>query len=639
MAASEKAAERPLTAQERLKLRLEELKQHREDLVHNAMAIMADPDNEIARLQAFEPLTPARDPQKLSVAFLTQCMVYRDIIPGYRIRIVTDAEREGKISKEVRRQRQYEETLLRHYQNFLKSLSVALDAPSSPPTLKHVVLTCLCNLLEHASHFNFRFNIISPVTKLLSQIVADALIHMFEEDHTGEISKEAIRIMADEGKRRHNRIPEPLIRATFHLRVRSEMPSALAILNQSREAEAERKRKEHEAERKKTGALHKSKRIKKHEKANSDINQELREADAVVHHEERLAHHRETLKYLFVIYFRIIKTQQESKLFPVVLEGLTMFAHLINIEFFSDIFAVLKKLLVTSESARTITASGGGERHDVDASPRIGLESRLFCVISMIKMLHIQGQALNEDPTQIITALYTITLDVMMQPNGQLVYRLQTMLLSALDLMFLSRRQNMADRLAAFIKRLASTAMQADAPVALGILALVRQLIIKYPALLALLEPDEEARVGMGGFQPEVDQPELANAFATSLWELVELTAHWHPIVGEYATQLLKQARAGSEALRQAGGAAPQRIAQSQLSLRAMPQHLQPTWDQMLVNYETCRATFSTFRLTPRFTLNAAQKRKLQRKGIWFGPAVTAEPSDFLSELKAQTES
>ncbi|CAN0556948.1 unnamed protein product, partial [Ectocarpus sp. 8 AP-2014] len=50
------------------------------------------------------------------LALLSQYAVFKDIIPGYRIRVPTAAEMATKVSKEVHRVRAQEAALLRAYQ-------------------------------------------------------------------------------------------------------------------------------------------------------------------------------------------------------------------------------------------------------------------------------------------------------------------------------------------------------------------------------------------------------------------------------------------------------------------------------------------------------------------------------------------
>ena len=48
---------------------------------------------------------------------------------------------------------------------------------------------------------------------------------------------------------------------------------------------------------------------------------------------------------MFLIYFKILKTNSNLKLIPSVLEGLSKFAHLISLEFFDDLITVLHQMV------------------------------------------------------------------------------------------------------------------------------------------------------------------------------------------------------------------------------------------------------------------------------------------------------
>lgn len=56
------------------------------------------------------------------LAFLSQLAVYKDLIPGYRIRELTAMEEAEKVRDEVRRLREGEKMLVRSYKGYLKLL-------------------------------------------------------------------------------------------------------------------------------------------------------------------------------------------------------------------------------------------------------------------------------------------------------------------------------------------------------------------------------------------------------------------------------------------------------------------------------------------------------------------------------------
>jgi len=57
---------------------------------------------------------------------LSQLAVFKDIIPGYRIRELTVKEKAEKVSQMVARTREWEQGLVSVYQNYLKCLDSKL---------------------------------------------------------------------------------------------------------------------------------------------------------------------------------------------------------------------------------------------------------------------------------------------------------------------------------------------------------------------------------------------------------------------------------------------------------------------------------------------------------------------------------
>lgn len=60
------------------------------------------------------------------LAILSQLSVFKDILPGYRIRALTDLEKAEKVSQMVARAREWEQGLVGVYQSYLRSLDTEL---------------------------------------------------------------------------------------------------------------------------------------------------------------------------------------------------------------------------------------------------------------------------------------------------------------------------------------------------------------------------------------------------------------------------------------------------------------------------------------------------------------------------------
>ncbi|RKO91382.1 nucleolar complex-associated protein-domain-containing protein [Blyttiomyces helicus] len=105
----------------------ERLRRAKEKLADIASTIIEDPEKNIGALKVLRTVGDDKDLEIKKLAFLTQLAVYKDIIPGYRIRSITEKEESTKVSKDVKRLRQYEEGLLTNYQAYLQALENAIQ--------------------------------------------------------------------------------------------------------------------------------------------------------------------------------------------------------------------------------------------------------------------------------------------------------------------------------------------------------------------------------------------------------------------------------------------------------------------------------------------------------------------------------
>lgn len=129
--------------------------------------------------------------RQLIVISLTR--VFKDIIPGsltswyllphwhsYRVRPLTEKEKSASVSKEVALIRKFEQGLLGFYQRFLDSLHKQLKsytrtfANAQSSASRHIKVLgtlaakSLCELLESCFHFNYRSNLVSVLTPLMT---------------------------------------------------------------------------------------------------------------------------------------------------------------------------------------------------------------------------------------------------------------------------------------------------------------------------------------------------------------------------------------------------------------------------------------------------------------------------------------
>ncbi|KAF8902119.1 nucleolar complex-associated protein-domain-containing protein [Gymnopilus junonius] len=515
--------------------------------------ILADPENSLGllrRLHTFSleavttpthPEPVPNDPIIRKLSILSQLAILKDIIPGYRIRALTDAEKAEKVSQMVARTRDWEQGLVTVYQSYLRLLENELKSRS---VLADTVLHCMCTLLREVTHFNFRANLMTCIVTHLSKkswdktsdLCSQTLIDVFRSDLTGTASLEVVRLLNRMIKERRFKIHPNVLSCLLHLRLRTELGVRASDTHANK---PETNKTPRNGKAKKPEQVHLSKKAKKALKEQKGIDKDLREAGAEVDKEERNTTQTETLKLLFSLYFRILKNPRPTPLLPSALSGISKFAHLVNIDFFKDLMKVLKDLILMEEEAAS-------ENVDIESTMTFQVISRqLSCIVTAFELLSGQGEALNIDLTDFINTLYAILLPLSFSeihngPKAPDPLVLDT-LFRALNLIFLPRASGISAppwRSAAFSKRLLTACLQWPPAAVLRALDFVSGLVAKDAKLEAMLSTED--RIFNGVYRADIDDPQLCHPFESSFWELHTLHRyHWDPRVREEAGKLL----------------------------------------------------------------------------------------------------
>jgi len=435
--------------------------------------------------------------------------ILKDVTPGYKISHQEMKEGE-KMKKDTLKLVKFETALLKCYKNYLLKLEKLVNLIKSREVLDtakqgqaNFFLSCMCQLLTAHPHFNFATNILHAVVPILSNsneearnTVKRSLEEMFKDDMRGEISLDAVRLINHLVKSRKHNVRNEVVSVLLALRIKN------VDLDREKNAEIELKKKE--ARKKKL--LEKStisKQEKKRKKKLESLEKELLEARGEEGKKVKEKFFTETTKMVFTIYFRILKSFPKSKLMGAVLEGLSKFAHIINIEFFSDLVSVFQDLLL------------GGT---------LSYRDTLLATGTVFKILSGQGEALNIDPASFYTNLYTTLFSLSATSTNNTV----PLALSAMYDMLIRRKKKVSKgRVLAFTKRIGTLALQLDHAGSVGSLAMLRQLHTTHPFTSQLL--DSEHEVGSGVFDPTLPDPEHCCASNTTGWEHSLLETHYHP--------------------------------------------------------------------------------------------------------------
>ena len=135
------------------------------------------------------------------LAMLSLLAVFVDILPGYRIRALSETEQKERVSQDVARRRDWEQGLVRLYRDYLECCEGDVRDASSP--LAPVARKCFCTLLVRAPHFNYRKNLLASIISLLSRKAwtpaseqcFEALAELLRQDADGELGLELVMLL------------------------------------------------------------------------------------------------------------------------------------------------------------------------------------------------------------------------------------------------------------------------------------------------------------------------------------------------------------------------------------------------------------------------------------------------------------
>ncbi|KAK4691110.1 nucleolar complex protein 3, partial [Lecanoromycetidae sp. Uapishka_2] len=545
----------------------------KEELAKIASLINEDPEEHAGAFRTLGSIATSSNPTVKRLALVTQLAVYKDAIPGYRIRPIAEVDQTEKVSKDVRRLRAFEQTLVSSYQAYINDLSSCAKPTKAAQTeaeasVVSVALSCACALLQAVPHFNFRGELLKILVAKLSSRKVDenfvkcreAIERLFRNDDDGTSSLDAVSLITRMMKARNYQVDESALNTFLHLRLITEFLSKASqnhVDKAARPNDVSSKRPKF----KKEFRTKKQRKIMKERKV---VEKEFQEADAIVDHEHRDKMQAETLKLVFVTYFRILKARVPN-LMGAVLEGLAKYAHLINQDFFGDLLEALKDLV--SDAEALVGEDSGDE--DKDGVPnansqgvRDSTREALLCITTAFALLEGQDAArsatsLNLDLTFFTSHLYKSLHALSLNPELELSSKslrlpdphapaqststlsaprvnLQTttvLLLRALT-STLTPRAVPPIRLAAFSKQLFTSSLHLPEKSTLAMLSLLNNVTKIHGRKIASLWNTEERR-GDGVFDATRPDLEGSNPFASTVWEGELLKLHYAPNIRE----------------------------------------------------------------------------------------------------------
>ncbi|KDP25090.1 hypothetical protein JCGZ_22625 [Jatropha curcas] len=529
-------------------------------LAELGIGLLADPESNIKSLKEMFQFCKDDDHTVVKLGLLSLLAVFKDIIPGYRIRLPTEKELEMKVSKEVKKMRYYESTLLSVYKAFLLKL-MALEKQSK---FQHVAVRCFCILLEAVPHFNFRENLLGAVVKnigspddVIRKLCCATMKSLFtnEGKHGGQATVEAVRLIADLVKAHNCQLHPDSVEVFLSLTFDEDLGKAE---EQQKENKAKNKKSKKRGNIEEPSQLQQNDRKRSRKEMMSKMREEVaadyKAAAFVPDVLEQRRMQSETLSAVFETYFRILKHAMQSTassneavdnlvasapgahpLLAPCLNGLGKFSHLIDLDYIGDLMNYLKKL------------AGGGSNSNSSSekcAKYLSVSERLQCCIVAFKVMRINLDALNVDLQGFFVLLYNLILEY--RPGRDQGERLA----EALKIMLCEDRQHDMQKAAAFVKRLATFSLCFGSAESMAALVTLKYLLQKNVKCRNLLENDAGGGSVSGSiakYEPYASDPNLSGALASVLWELNLLSKYYHPAVSTMASSISSMSSAHNQ--------------------------------------------------------------------------------------------
>ncbi|XP_022717551.1 nucleolar complex protein 3 homolog isoform X3 [Durio zibethinus] len=419
----------------------------RRKLAELGMALLADPEANIKSLKEMLQFSKDGNHSIVKLGLLSMLAVFKDIIPGYRIRLPTEKELEMKVSKEVKKMRYYESTLLSAYKGYLQKL-LALE---KQPIFHHVVVRCICTLLDAVPHFNFRESLLAAVIRnigssddVVRRLCCAAIKSLFtnEGKHGGEATVEAVRLIADHVKAHDCQLHPDSVEVLMSLSFDEDLGKPeVAEGNNKIKNKKNKKRKNIEESNQLQGNDRKKSKQEKIAKMKEEVAADYKAVAHSPNVEERKMMQSETLSAVFETYFRILRHTTQSSvasseangnippgasgahpLLAPCLTGLGKFSHLIDLDYIGDLMNYLKRL----------AARGSNSDSSAQKVQTLTVSERLRCCIVAFRVMRSNLDALNIDLQEFFVQLYNIVLEYRPGSLIQLQKPVETLPISSL---------------------------------------------------------------------------------------------------------------------------------------------------------------------------------------------------------------
>lgn len=583
-----------LTPQERL-LKI------KEEIARLASRVLEDPEENVSSLVTLRKLTLAPEVATSRLAILALVPVFKSLAPGYRIRALTSAEEKEKVSKDVARQRKFEQTLVTNYRDYVELLGTqarisALNSQNSknvtPQQIKlgQIAAKAACELCNSSlRHFNYNEELFTiPIRRLNRKPALASDLEVFtmslrtletllkDDKEHGSLTHTIVRILCKVIKDKKFRVDEAVINVFLSVALLDDYdPNSV-----KQDAAPKMKKKDR---------VHLSKKQRKQRKELKGIEEEMRKAEQAITAEERERFQSQTLKLVLTLYLEILKVASlgedtsAKSLVAAVMEGLARFGQMANFDLLGDFLEVLKETMNNITEEHSIQTELYGIPQNVDDDDSTGglytsedVRKLLLCISAAFLLVLNHGEAgrlpISFDLSSFITTLHLILVDVAVSPDLEFSHKSlrladplsesevpdkpavnvstnAELLIKCLDLIFFRSRNGSLARALPFVKRLYISLLQMPEKTSIASLKFVAKLVGKYGSGLNSMWSSEDRVASEGGYILGIEKEgvevemERNNIGSAVLWENVLLDKHYCNIIKDGARSIMKNSK------------------------------------------------------------------------------------------------
>lgn len=568
----------------------ERLNALKEEISELCSSLMEDPEGNSKNLTRLKKMAQSNNFATSQLATTALIPVFKALAPSYRIRPLTDAEKREKVSKDVAQQRQFEQTLVANYCQFVDHLATlakvsALNSKNGKNITSQMIkkgsLACkvVCELCSSSLRFfNHRGELFKIVIRRLNRRPHDqddlevfnkclrTIENLLKDDaESGEISQELATLLCKTLREKKYRVDESVINIFLSL-------SLLEDYDPNGNKDQADKPKMRKKDR-----VHLSKKERKARKERLEIEAEMNQAEQVITAEQREKYQAQVLKELLTTYLHILKAGAlgtdgvTSHLIAPVLEGLSIYGRMANFDLLGDFLEVLREIL--DSSMEELNAADKSPDMDINDARRVNLI--LLCIVTSFSLVANNSSVgklpISLDLSKFVTSLHAILSEISLDCDLELsskslrladplagdrpfkpsvnVSTRTELLLRCLNSIFFGSKNGSSIRACAFTKRVYISILQAPERTSLALLKFIGKLVSRYDGGIKGLWSTEERIDGNGVYSLGIEREDMiidldrSKSEAATLWENVILDKHYSPMVRDGARSLFKNSK------------------------------------------------------------------------------------------------